>query len=658
MVEEGNTRCESMSRSSSEEIICTKEDKIGAKLVKKLPVDVKWSCSSCTYLNNSKNETCLMCQCKKPNTVKKLEEKRNLENVEGPAVVITDCYVKNDSNFDKEKKLKSLLKSNKWVCSNCTYENWPKTMKCVLCQTQKPKPKNDDSNGKGGTTKRNRNSATQKISPPRSPKSLLGACKKSSNDLVVFETPKIEDDQLIELSNVMHASCKLRNNDSEGIMQIRNKLTNKDWLWLSACKGILDQNPTAVKKYLSAGGDRTRKLTREDLLVLNEPEHFEVGHTLVHLAICFQREDILRILLRPEVPSRALKRLPSHICPELAAAIRKQVAYSLRQKKGGFQCLFFTDKLTFYLPGEIHNFDLRIQQQIFGEMLDFDVQNVLEEEFLINWSSELIGHCSSRIYPLWNRAAGDCLLDSVLQATWGVLDRENILRRAMFESLNEGQKRFFPRWKEAEQIQASEMNYSLDDNQWKQDWINTVSLAATAGTSLEQTHVFVLAHILRRPIIVYAVKYVKSRKGETIDYARFEGVYLPLLWEEDFCIKCPIALGYTRGHFSALVPMETSNDRNVGASSNLDHNEDTPETYLPLVDHEGRLLPIHFQTLEEIGQEERLLQTWLDCCFTDNGILVAKQKMTPRPALVGQMIDNWLNRFREMQAESHDSYKI
>ena len=67
------------------------------------------------------------------------------------------------------------------------------------------------------------------------------------------------------------------------------------------------------------------------------------------------------------------------------------------------------------------------------------------------------------------------------------------------------------------------MNYSLDDHQWKQDWINTVSLAGTAGTSLEQTHVFALAHILRRPIIVYAVKYVKSRKGETIDYARFEG---------------------------------------------------------------------------------------------------------------------------------------
>ena len=83
--------------------------------------------------------------------------------------------------------------------------------------------------------------------------------------------------------------------------------------------------------------------------------------------------------------------------------------------------------------------------------------------------------------------------------------------------------RFYPRWKEAEQMQASEMNYTLDDQQWKNDWTSLVSLAATAGNSLEQAHVFALAHILRRPIIIYAVKYVKGFKGESIDLARFEG---------------------------------------------------------------------------------------------------------------------------------------
>ena len=40
---------------------------------------------------------------------------------------------------------------------------------------------------------------------------------------------------------------------------------------------------------------------------------------------------------------------------------------------------------------------------------------------------------------------------------------------------------------------------------------------------MEQTHIFALAHILRRPIIVYGVKYVKSFRGESIDLAKFQG---------------------------------------------------------------------------------------------------------------------------------------
>ena len=74
-------------------------------------------------------------------------------------------------------------------------------------------------------------------------------------------------------------------------------------------------------------------------------------------------------------------------------------------------------------------------------------------------------------------------------------------------------------------MQANEMNYTLDEDQWKHDWSNIVGLAAAAGNSLEQAHVFALAHILRRPIIIYAVKYVKSLRGETIDLARFEGIF-------------------------------------------------------------------------------------------------------------------------------------
>lgn len=72
-------------------------------------------------------------------------------------------------------------------------------------------------------------------------------------------------------------------------------------------------------------------------------------------------------------------------------------------------------------------------------------------------------------------------------------------------------------------IQAALLHFTLEETQWEEDWSSLLSLASQPGSSLEQLHIFALAHILRRPIIVYGVKYVKSFRGEDIGYARFEG---------------------------------------------------------------------------------------------------------------------------------------
>ena len=64
-----------------------------------------------------------------------------------------------------------------------------------------------------------------------------------------------------------------------------------------------------------------------------------------------------------------------------------------------------------------------------------------QESPIINWSEEGTDRLGSRLCALWNRTAGDCLLDSVLQATWGVFDTDAVLRRALGDSLNEGAQR-------------------------------------------------------------------------------------------------------------------------------------------------------------------------------------------------------------------------
>lgn len=73
------------------------------------------------------------------------------------------------------------------------------------------------------------------------------------------------------------------------------------------------------------------------------------------------------------------------------------------------------------------------------------------------------------------------------------------------------------------------------------------------------------------------------------------GVYLPLLWESSFCYKTPLALAYTRGHFSALVPVCTVA---------LHPEEDSCHiTYLPLVDSAGQLLGVHYLSEQEVRNE-------------------------------------------------------
>ena len=76
---------------------------------------------------------------------------------------------------------------------------------------------------------------------------------------------------------------------------------------------------------------------------------------------------------------------------------------------------------------------------------------------------------------------------------------------------------------------------------------------------------------------------------------RFSGIYLPLLWEPSFCSRSPISLGYTRGHFCALVPPEPTSlaaamaaavysggAASFGATSVLQSSSDVKSTYLPL----------------------------------------------------------------------------
>jgi len=74
--------------------------------------------------------------------------------------------------------------------------------------------------------------------------------------------------------------------------------------------------------------------------------------------------------------------------------------------------------------------------------------------------------------------------------------------------------------------------------------------------SLEEFHVFVLAHVLRRPIIVVAEMMLKDLSGSALAPIPFAGIYLPLECKPSKCHRSPLLLAYHASHFSPLVCMQ------------------------------------------------------------------------------------------------------
>lgn len=508
----------------------------------------KWSCQMCTYLNWPRALRCTQCLCQRPRTSSPTESPSGSNAVSRPLHSPVDtCEEYNDRN-------RLNTHQQHWTCAACTYQNWPKTTKCVVCDH--PKPNNQEA---------------IELAESSEPTSMIneqdrawwrGSCSGGQGQRRSPPTPKREDNvqmdfQRIELAAGAMSSKEEQEVDFKKLKQIRNRMRKTDWLFLNACAGVVEGDLAAIEAYKSSGGDIARQLTADEVQLLNRASAFDVGFTLVHLAIRFQRQDMLAILLT-EVNQQAAKCIPSMVCPELTEQIRREIAASLHQRKGDFACYFLTDPVTFTLPADIEDLPPAVQEKLFDEVLDRDVQKELEEESpVINWSLELGTRLDSRLYALWNRTAGDCLLDSVLQATWGIYDKDSVLRKTLHDSLHDCSHWFYTRWKEWESwySQSFGLHFSLREEQWQEDWAFILSLASQPGASLEQTHIFVLAHILRRPIIVYGVKYYKSFRGETLGYTRFQGVYLPLLWEQSFCWKSPIAPGRTI-HIQALIGIE------------------------------------------------------------------------------------------------------
>ena len=126
-----------------------------------------------------------MCSSSKPKEFRLVESLRNIEN---------NGEMKSCENRKEKCKLISIGKNLKWTCPKCTYENWQKSTKCIICHHLRNKSYKEDTKGaeKNLINERNvksKKSSSPRRSPPRSPNTLS---RKSGN---IFEIPKQEDEK-------------------------------------------------------------------------------------------------------------------------------------------------------------------------------------------------------------------------------------------------------------------------------------------------------------------------------------------------------------------------------------------------------------------------------------------------------------------------------
>jgi len=123
---------------------------------------------------------------------------------------------------------------------------------------------------------------------------------------------------------------------------------------------------------------------------------------------------------------------------------------------------------------------------------------------------------------------------------------------------------------------------------------------------LEEIHVFTLANVLRRPIIVLGEPFTYGRAGDSIEQNNFVGIYLPLLSSPKLCYHMPIVIGFIVDHFRPLL---------IRARSSLSSEEPVIVDAVPLVTADLEPLRIHFLLANEQGNvANTLLQQYLRTC--------------------------------------------
>ncbi|KAI9999788.1 hypothetical protein NQD34_011631 [Periophthalmus magnuspinnatus] len=297
------------------------------------------------------------------------------------------------------------------------------------------------------------------------------------------------------------------------------------------------------------------------------------------------------------VQEKRLSRGISHASSTIVSLARSHVSTGGTSSEN----LLDTPLCTFQLPNlTVYRDDFR--NFIERDLIEQSMMVALEHAGRLNWWTKVVPNCQN-LLPLATSGDGNCLLHAASLGMWGFHDRDLMLRKSLYALMDHGLERdaLRRRWRWQQTQQNKESGLVYTEEEWQKEWNELLKLASseprihyntngTNGTesseepvyeSLEEFHVFVLAHVLKRPIVVVADTMLRDSGGEAFAPIPFGGIYLPLEVPAAKCHRSPLVLAYDQAHFSALVSMEQKDGTKE-------------QVVIPLTDSEHKLLPLHF----------------------------------------------------------------
>ncbi|XP_076593343.1 OTU domain-containing protein 7B isoform X4 [Chaetodon auriga] len=334
-------------------------------------------------------------------------------------------------------------------------------------------------------------------------------------------------------------------------------------------------------------GNLTYSFAEDRTYLPPEKEMARVGRPILH-----RQDEVV------QATEKRLSRGISHASSTIVSLARSHVSST-----GGTSSepLLDTPLCTFQLP------DLTVYRDDFRGFIERDLIEqsmmvALEHAGRLNWWTKVVSNCQS-LLPLATSGDGNCLLHAASLGMWGFHDRDLMLRKSLYALMDHGLEReaLKRRWRWQQTQQNKESGLVYTEEEWQKEWNELLKLASseprihysTNGTngaessdepvyeSLEEFHVFVLAHVLRRPIVVVADTMLRDSGGEAFAPIPFGGIYLPLEVPAAKCHRSPLVLAYDQAHFSALVSMEQK-------------DSSKEQVVIPLTDSEHKMLPLHF----------------------------------------------------------------